>query len=68
VRLSSDAAYNDLTVGVLERLTKDMLPLMKQVRMLFRSCKSFLLSSFYIVERWDGQGYGGFFHLVFVRM
>jgi hypothetical protein len=31
VRLSSDAAYNDLTVGVLERLTKDMLPLMKQL-------------------------------------
>ncbi|GJQ15779.1 hypothetical protein GpartN1_g7570.t1 [Galdieria partita] len=31
VRLSSDAAYNDLTVGVLERLMKDMLPLMKQL-------------------------------------
>ncbi|EME26756.1 Clathrin coat assembly protein AP180 [Galdieria sulphuraria] len=31
VRLSSDAAYNDLTVGVLERLVKDMLPLMKQL-------------------------------------
>eukprot|EP00871_Galdieria_phlegrea_P002707 jgi/Galph1/3437/GphlegSOOS_G2102.1 len=31
VRLSSDAAYNDVTVGVLERLVKDLLPLMKQL-------------------------------------
>lgn len=31
VRLGSDADYNSLTIGVLERLMKDLLPLMKQL-------------------------------------